>query len=340
MEKSELQEILKSITEIKNNRDYWFVRTLGGSYYETFVENSYIAIGYDAINLSSIQQAYSNNTSRQTLSTIIKNKYSNEKRPNYIGNQLIDFSYNIKKGDIVIIPSNSSSAISIGEVVETPIYEIENKISANDCPFLKRKKIKWLKKNISFEQIDNNLIKLKYTRRTVTKIDDELATFIDRTTLPIYIKNDNAHLSLNVTKKDHLPAYTLFSTWAELLNLTEEFGNEENLEINKNDIDLRINVQSPGTIEFITYSVVGLVTLSLIVVALIGADFQSNSRPFRFNMKSDGLIKKVSDFLDKRKDRIIKENLTEKIKSMELNPDEIVNILKQLNPNGNNDTEV
>lgn len=335
MTKEDLQKIIASITEISNKRNYWFVRTQGGAYYESFVENSYIAIGYDRINISTIKNAFQNPHNKKALIEKIKERFPDEKRPGYIGKQLIDFTFNIKKGDIVLIPSYSSSSISIGEVTETPVFELKDRIASNDCPFLKRKKINWIKKGINFESIDPNLIRLKYSQRTVTKISDDLTPFIDRTILPMYIKEDNAHLALNVQKKSHLPAYSVFKTWSELLELTEEFGKEEQLDINKEDFDVRINVQSPGTIEFITYSVIGIVILSIMVVALIGAEYESKSSPFRFKFKSDGLIKKVTDFLNNKQDRIMKDDLNTKLKDMELNPDEVVKILEQINRSKN-----
>lgn len=335
MEEFDIKELIDSLTVFNNKRDYWFIRTQGGDFYKTFLENSYIAIGYDSINLSSIKNATNEKHGKKKLAETIKKQFPDESRPGYIGNQLIDFSYNIKKGDIVIIPSESSSLISIGEVVETPIFELKNNLGVTDCPFLKRKKIKWLKQNLTFKQIDSNLISIKYSQRTVTKIKDEFYPFIDRIISPIYIKNDNAHLAINVQREENFPAYDVFKTWIDLLDLTEEFGKEENVLIEKKDIDLKINVQSPGTIEFITYSVVGIIVLATLVTALIGAEYESNSRPFRFKFKSDGLIKKVSEFLDKKKDREFKESLTNKLIAMEIKPEELIELLKNINGNSN-----
>lgn len=335
MKDFDIKEIIKSLSVINNKRNYWFIRTHGGDFYKTFIENSYVAIGYDSINLSLIKNAANDKSGKKYLAEVIKQQFPEESKPGYIGNQLIDFSYNIKKGDVVIIPSESSSRISIGEVLETPVYELKNNLGENDCPYLKRKKIKWLKQNLTFNQIDPKLFSIKYSQRTITRIQEEFYPYIDRIISPIYIKNDNAHLAINVERKENFPAYDVFTTWTELLDLTEEFGNEEQIEINKKDIDLKINVQSPGTIEFITYSVIGIVVLATLVTALIGAEYESNSRPFRFKFKSDGLIKKVSDFLDKKKDRQFKENLTGKLKEMDIKPEELVEILKSINGNSN-----
>lgn len=339
MNKSELDSVINSITRFSSTRSYWFVRTQGGDYYDTFIQNSYIAIGYDNIRLSTVKGAYENSKGKIALVEAIKERFPDENRPGYIATQIIDFTYNIKQGDIVIIPSASSGSISIGEVVSTPVYEVDKRLSDQDCPFLKRKEVKWIKLELTFEEIDTQLIKLKYHQRTVSKIPEDLTPFIDRTILPLYIKDDNAHLALNVRKKDSQPAYMLFSTWAELLELSEEFGNEKGLEINKEDFDLRINVQSPGTIEFITYTVIGIVTLSVIVAALIGAEIETKSGYLKFQLKfkSGGLLKSVSDFMDRRRDRIIKSELISKVQSMDINPNEIIGILEQINKRNESD---
>lgn len=331
MTSSEIDSIIESITKFKNTRNYWFIRTQGGNYYDSFLLKSYVAIGYDEVNISDIKKATIDDVGRQSLTEIIRTKFPDESRPNYIGNQLIDFSYNIKKGDIVVIPSYSSEYISIGEVTETPIYQETETKQGDECPFSKRKKINWIKTNLFFDSLESKLIKLKYTQRTISKIDEELRAFLDRIIAPLFIKEDDAHLALNVTKKEKIGAYSLFSTWTELLSLTEEFGKQEELDINKEEFDLRINVQSPGTIEFITYSVIGIVALSVIVVAIIGAEFESKTRPLRFSFKSEGLIKKAMDFLDGKKDRLMKDELIKKVKDMEINPDEVAKILEQLN---------
>lgn len=335
MKELDIKEIINSLSVINNKRNYWFIRTQGGDFYKTFLENSYVAIGYDSINLSLIKNAANDKSGKKYLAEIIKKQFPDESKPGYIGNQLIDFSYNIKKGDVIIIPSESSSKISIGEVLETPIYELKNSLGAYDCPYLKRKKIKWLKQNLTFNHIDSKLFSIKYSQRTITKIQEEFYPYIDRIISPIYIKNDNAHLAINVERKEDFPAYDVFKTWTELLDLTEEFGNEEKIVINKKDINLKINVQSPGTIEFITYSIIGIIVLATLVTALIGAEYESNSRPFRFKFKSDGLIKKVSDFLDKKKNREFKENLTTKLKGMDIKPEELIEILNSINGNSN-----
>ena len=330
MNKQDIDRIIKSISKVKPTREYWFVRTQGGNYYKDFLKGNYIAIGYDEINLSDIRAANSNVSGKVTLTEIIKKKFPNEGRPGFVSHQLVDFAYNISKGDIVIVPSYSSEFISIGEVVETPIFQATQQLKDEECPFMKRKKTKWLKLDILLDNLDSEFIKLKYSQKTITKVDIEISNFIDRIISPLYIKENDAHLSLDIRKKEKINAYELFQTWTELLDLTEEFGKENDLEIDKRSFDLKIHVQSPGTIEFITYAVIGIVVLSVIVVAIIGAEYEFNTRPIRFKLKSDGLIKKVSEFLDSKQNRLLKSELIKKVKDMDIKPEEIAKILEQV----------
>jgi len=53
----------------------------------------------------------------------VAKSYKDEVRPNHAAGQLIKFTFGIKRGDIVLIPSFSSNAISFGEVTKTDPYE-------------------------------------------------------------------------------------------------------------------------------------------------------------------------------------------------------------------------
>ena len=334
MTKAEIQKIIDDLATVSERRNYWLVRTMGGQYYHDFVANGFIAIGYDEVPVSEIAKANTNdNTAQKIIGALIKKIYPKEQRPNYIGRQILDFTYYIKKGDIVVIPSVSSDLLSIGEVVETPIYQEQTpaKDIPEVCPFEKRKKIKWLKKDLRLDKLDANLLRLKYTRRTITSIDEDLSDFIDRLITPLFIKKDDAHLSLDIRQEQGIKAAELFETWLDLFKVAEEFGKDNNLDINKNDYEVRINVQSPGTIEFISYSVIGIVVLSTIVAAVIGAEYEANTKLFNFKIKSDGLIKQITNFLNNKTDRKFKEEITKKVKKMNITADEMVKILEQLN---------
>ncbi|HYE55465.1 MAG TPA: hypothetical protein VD996_11490 [Chitinophagaceae bacterium] len=337
MNQLDIQAVIDSVANISDKRQYWFVRTMSGKYYNDFVENGFIAIGYDRVPLFEISKANTKDkTGSDILAEIVKKAYPKEQRPAYIGNQLLDFAYNIKKGDIVLSPSVSSDLISIGRVIETPVYQEE--IISEDpskCPFIKRKKIKWLKTNLRFDKIDPGMLHLKYTRRTITSVDFYTAGLVDRLITPLFRKHNDAHLALNIEKQTNLAAVDLFETWLDLFALTEEFGKDHNIAIDRREFQVKINVQSPGTVEFISYSVIGIVILSTFVAAIVGAEFETNTRIFKHKFKSEGLLKQITNFLNNKSDRKFKEELRNKLMEMDVNPDEIVKILEQFNKNNN-----
>jgi hypothetical protein len=327
-----IQEIINSLTVINEKRKYWFIRTQGGKYYDEFVLNKYVAIGYNEIQISDLAKSNTgNNVGKDILAEVIRKIYPDEKRPNYIGTQLLDFAYNIKKGDVIIIPSNSSDRVSIGEVAETPIFQanIEN-INDKQCPFEKRKKINWVKIDLPYDSLDPQLLYLKYIHRSITMIDEYTAGFIDRMITPIFIKEKDAHLSIDIRQVEPIKAYDLFETWISLFQLTEEIGKEEGLDVKKEDFDTKINVQSPGTIEFISYSITGIVILSTLVAALIGADVDVKSKLINFKIKSEGLIKVITNYLNNKTDRKLRETIIDKINKMDIDPKELVKILQQV----------
>ena len=136
-----IKEILEKLPVV-NDRNYWLVRTNAGNYYNSFLSGLFIAIGYDKISLEDISLAYKERpTAVNVLSEKISTIYGeDEKRPKHAARQLIKFVYSIKKGDIVMIPSENSEDIAFIEVVETPVFnEFDSKF---DCPYIKRKQIK------------------------------------------------------------------------------------------------------------------------------------------------------------------------------------------------------
>ena len=333
MKNLDVQSIIDSLTQIDSKRQYWFVRTQSGNYYEEFVAKNFIAIGYNEIKLSDISKAKDGvELNAETLSEIIRKAYPDELRPRYIGNQLVDFAYNIKKGDIVLIPSESTGLVSIGEVAETPIFiGKQDSIIINSCPFNKRKRINWLKTNLIFDRLDPQLLHLKYSQRTVTHIDENTIKIIDRLITPIFIKDNDAHLSLDVKQVEPIKALELFETWLDIFNLVEDISENEGYKVKKDDFEIKINVQSPGTIEFISYSIIGIVLMSTILAALIGAEIDIDTKIIKFHIKTEGLIKRVTEYLNAKSDRNFREKLLEKVQKMKISSDELVRILEKVN---------
>lgn len=118
---STFDNIITSAESIAPSRKYWFIRTDGGKYFDSFKENKFVAIEDNLITLQeiySLKQKYKEDKKiiLEELKRISKDRYPKDARTGLVASQIYRFLYEVKKGDIVIIPDVNSSAIAIGEI--------------------------------------------------------------------------------------------------------------------------------------------------------------------------------------------------------------------------------
>jgi hypothetical protein len=328
-----LQDILDYLPSISKNRKYWFIRTQGGDFYENFINGGYIGIGYNRVSLSDIKAGNTNNeTGIKILAAKIHSTYKEkESRPSYIASQLLKFTYQIKKGDIVLIPSQSSLQITFGEVRETIVYTDEVNDS-DDCPFVKRKKVKWIKK-LWRDDLDPNLYKLMFSHHTVSEADS-YSEYIDKIINSFFIKNDKANLVLGVQTQEDIKAKDLFEMGAYSLELLDDFCAEENLPYNSNDVTVKLDVQSPGFILLTGVTMPAVILVGVIIIGIAGGGFYYTDKGgTKVGIKTDGIIEKVRSFLASKSNRNTKKQLLEKhLKDLQIKePDDLVKVINELN---------
>src|SRR5690606_9298455 len=103
-----VEQIIDQVDNISSKTNYWFIRTNYGEYFNEFTENGYIAIGWDYFTLDEIINRDVN---------YIKNKIASHEKFNPEKSQdkmKITSSYNkiktfinLKKGDVVVVPSKN-----------------------------------------------------------------------------------------------------------------------------------------------------------------------------------------------------------------------------------------
>ena len=69
MSTDNLSELSMSISQISDERGYWFFRSQGGAYYSDFFKYNFIGIGYNEISIKDLTFA-----DEKTVSTHIKSK--------------------------------------------------------------------------------------------------------------------------------------------------------------------------------------------------------------------------------------------------------------------------
>ena len=111
---SEAEMLLEKadIPIIKNDVNYWFVRTSGGENFENFYFGNYIAIGWDKLNdISAIKEEKAD-----TIKNHVEELYPDESKPGSTASQIIRFVCEMKPGDYVLIPGANCDRIAFGVI--------------------------------------------------------------------------------------------------------------------------------------------------------------------------------------------------------------------------------
>lgn len=320
----EIQRIIENLPMVNPERKYWLIRTDSGEYYEEFRDNNYIAINYNEISvfdLNRIRSDPKNKALKDGIKNKIKVAYSTEEkgeesvsrsRSIAIG-QLLKFVHDIKKGDVVVIPSHHSDLFSFGEVLETPPF-IAN---AGVCRFAKRKKVKWLKKDFSRSTIDAQLYAFIHAHQAINNIED-YKEGINRTLFDFYTINGKSTLILRLKKQGAINPFEIKELYDNLLFFIEEFSAYNNQKIDKESINVKFNLQSPGIIVFAGILVSALVLIG-VFTALSGGEnsteFDPTTGKFKTSFKTNSFMDKLSDFLDRKQVR--RERAVKLIKSLQ-----------------------
>lgn len=323
------EEIKSKIREISKNKNYWFVRTQGGDYYENFINGEFISIGYDKILLFDVDQLKNSPNPTEALADKVRKYYEDNLTPTHTANQILKFVNEINKGDIVLIPSTSSNHITFGEVTDSKTYLKSESKDIDNCPFEKRKKVKWIK-TVQKLKLNPNLYRLIYSHHAITEANfyDQ---YIDKTLNSFFIKYNRAHLVIDVATNEGINARELFTMGLQMFECVDSFSKSNNYNASSDDIEIKTNLESPGTVEFISNSVLALTIIGLIIVLLNGGNFELNLRITAVKVNSPGLIKKISEFLNDKQNRKTKDAITEHLKKLQIqNPEDVAKILNQL----------
>jgi predicted Mrr-cat superfamily restriction endonuclease len=240
-----ITEILKRVEDINTKSNYWFVRTEYGTLFEDFVKRNYIAIGWDYITLNDLKKS----TEESIKNRLAKKEkidpaiFQGKIKITATYNKLITF-INLKKDDVVVIPSRNSDRLAFGRIVDNSSYE-----EVNAKEFIKRRKVEWIK----IKQIDDlNTIfyQVKSNQHTISNID-RFAPFIDREIGNLFKKGESTHYILDIEKKDEINFDDLIDLMDNIKILINEINKDFEFDEKLGEFFIKINVQSKGKFELI-----------------------------------------------------------------------------------------
>lgn len=308
-----INEIIENLPIVNPSRQYWLVRTESGDYYEEFRDKNYIAIGWNEIPLSDISSMNADPTNEGLLIRIKNKLIDNDDFDTERGKkssqskaiaQLLKFTYELKRGDIVVIPSSNSDYLSFGEILETPVFVEYGGI----CPFAKRKRVLWIKKDIRRLSLDSNLYRFIYAHQTINNVT-EYSEYINTTLFDFYTINGRASLVLRVRKNDDFDSFGIGTLYSDLLYFMKEFSIYNGEEIKSGDINVKFDLQSPGTIIFFGIVVAALICLGVMTILSGGEgnfEIDPANQKIKFNFKSNSFLEKLSVFLNEKQDRKVR----------------------------------
>lgn len=353
-----IKELLK-IPSINESRNYWMVRTNGGDYFDDFSLHQYIAIAWDTITLSilnnhdedyvkllidSLEKSNPTNEDDEDDESLdIDSKNKGKGKITSIYNKIHKFVFELNIGDIVLIPNKNSEKILIAEIAGQPYedssylekYLVENpETELNPCPYYKRRKIKSLKL-ISKNTMDIYLAKGFNSQHALSNLND-YATFIDRTIYPIYTKGNELHSTIHAGHPNGLSLKELSLLLNKLDDSINDIADQCGLEISSNEIGVKLNFHSPGLLELIGYGASAATAISIVTFALnnlinggtfkISCKKEKTGLDFSLESQTDGL--RGASRKDKELELKEKEVYLQLIKDLDIkSPELIANII-------------
>lgn len=211
------------IPEVNEETNFWMIRAKRGFFYDEFVRERFIAIGWNSVKASEL---HDNITKEQSdaLKEIIASDYE-EKIPGTALNKCIKFCNEMKVNDMVMIVDKTRITFAtVGEFFEEdkPEYtaeyerEIHNKIRDShkgdeveyECPYIKRRSITVIKE-IKEEAFSPYLYKaIAVNRHSLSKVND-YASIILSNCFESYIYKGRLVLVFRVNKQEDISAIAL-----------------------------------------------------------------------------------------------------------------------------------
>ena len=296
-----IEDILKKVEVVNNSTDYWFFRTDYGKLFEQFLEGGYIAIGWDYITIKELDALSEDVVKKRIAEREEFDLKTTAGKSNLtsVYNKLITFK-NLKKGDIVVIPSRNSDRLAFGRIKE------DGSFTAEAESFTKRKWVNWHEVK-QIEDLNAIFYQVKSNQHTISSIN-RFGSHIDRVIGNLFEKNDFTHYVLKIEKDEDINFEDLNTLMSNIKSLTKEINKEFGLEEDMDEFFIKINLQSKGAVELIK-SGKSLAILAFLLFCSSCGELDKQKDP------------EIKKFIDNNGKKL--ENTTKVLDSLRANTDEM-----------------
>ncbi len=318
-----------NIPKIDKNVKFWMIRTKQGVFYDEFIANEYIAIGWNYLSQSSLKDI--SKTQNEKLKESIKSIYS-EKMPQNSINKCKRFIFEINEGDYIAVVGNKCVTFAIvGEYYEETgdQYTVDRELEINKdiennskiqrlCPYSKRRKIKTIKE-VHAERLSpyllNNFIS---NHHSLSSLDDK-SDLVLSSCYDLYIKDNRLVGTFRVQKKADIGSVD-YSTF--LYHTSKLLASS----IKPENVSVKTHLHSPGEIiiSCIDFVCENILVFVLIYFSIFGGKFKD----FEFHSVIE-VVEKIINWKQMQREK----DLDFETKEVELESKRLDNQLKRLEIN-------
>lgn len=347
MEFSLSDTINQKILEV-SNKNYWLVRTYSGEYYDIFRDHGFIGIGWNEIKLLDIKNIPVETSAKgekrekglrekkKEIVETLANKviFSDDKEFASADSQLsagvraihqiLIFVREIKKGDIVLIPSSSSDFYCFGEIEETPVHLADSLERLNtNCELIKRKRVRWIKKDVPRHRLDPNYLRFLRVQSTITNLS-EYTYYIEKTISNSFVLDGLSHFVFKVTRSEDVnPKH--YKALLKAIELTEQLILEETGD-SIGEVDIKARVQSPGEFVIVSNYLPYVYYFAITIVLVLGGGLAIDKIGLKLGTK--GILGGILQAKNNKTNRAEYEKNQEQKRKIQ----ETVRIALELNP--------
>lgn len=319
-----------TIRNISDNKRFWMVRTKKGFFFDEFIDNNYVALGWNTIT----QENDFGKSQEEVLKESIKNWYG-DSRPAGAINKCKSFIYDIHVGDYILIPNSGSEKIAIaraGEYYEDEKKGVKDELDVipkidNDekeiikvkCPYKKRRHIEVLK-IISPALMSYNLRQAISNYHGLSNLD-KYGEYILNCLYDCYIYKDNLNIAINVKQKNPLKPRQISKLLYSFTEFVCSISDVDN-------ISTTINLNSPGSVRMKLKNAVLNITkakwpLIFIFIAITGGKVKDAELPgiigtIREAKMLNITVEKEKIELEKEKEEVKTQQIENMAKVLEL----------------------
>ncbi len=319
-----------TIRNISDNKRFWMVRTKKGFFFDEFIDNNYVALGWNTIT----QETDFGKSQEEVLKESIKNWYG-DSRPAGAINKCKSFIYDIHVGDYILIPNSGSEKIAIaraGEYYEDEKKGVKDELDVipkidNDekeiikvkCPYRKRRHIEVLK-IISPALMSYNLRQAISNYHGLSNLD-KYGEYILNCLYDCYIYKDNLNIAINVKQKNPLRPRQISKLLYSFTEFVCSISDVDN-------ISTTINLNSPGSVRMKLKNAVLNITkakwpLIFIFIAITGGKVKDAELPgiigtIREAKMLNITVEKEKIELEKEKEEVKTQQIENMAKVLEL----------------------